>query len=257
LLYLITAHAILPPTFSSSPLSGQNASVILFDPLHHFSIPRLAAVMLNTILTSMRLNDKSISEPAIKSLIKSSLMHVHIFRPQSWTSLLSTLRSLPDYLFDASRHKSIYRRVHSIVLDDIDAFIWSIRNTPNTATSSNHMANASALLTSVLKRLISTLFCSVILTTHSSMPNQFRPSLPTSWPQDMQTTRLAVRKVEVLKFAPMVSVEGAEAERKQRWEVVQRGRFECWKVGMGVRDGERFVFRVGEKGVEIERGEGK
>lgn len=54
----------------------------------------------------------------------------------------------------------------------------------------------------------------------------------------------------MVKFAPAISVEEAEAERAQRWEVVKKGRFECWKVG---RDAEGFVFRVGERGVEVER----
>ena len=73
----------------------------------------------------------------------------------------------------------------------------------------------------------------------------------------MSVTRLAVRRVEVLKFAPEMSVEQAEAERGQRWDVVQRARFECWKVGAGAWEGrgEGIVFRVGTCGVEVE-GEG-
>lgn len=68
-------------------------------------------------------------------------------------------------------------------------------------------------------------------------------------------TRLAVRKLQVLKFAPEMSVSQAEAEKEQRWEVASRGRFECWKVGAGARDGEGegFVFRVGTYGVDVER----
>jgi hypothetical protein len=38
----------------------------------------------------------------------------------------------------------------------------------------------------------------------------------------MTVTRLAVRRVEVLKFAPALSVEEAEVEKNQRWDVVQR-----------------------------------
>jgi hypothetical protein len=70
-------------------------------------------------------------------------------------------------------------------------------------------------------------------------------------------TRLAIRRVEVLKFAPAISIEEAEAERARRWDVVQKGRFECWKVGAGVRDSEGFVFRIGQAGVEIEEVQGK
>ena len=63
--------------------------------------------------------------------------------------------------------------------------------------------------------------------------------------------------MEVLKFAPEMSVEQAESEKGQRWEVVKRGRFECWKAGAAIvgrdRETEGFVFRVGDAGVEIER----
>lgn len=69
----------------------------------------------------------------------------------------------------------------------------------------------------------------------------------------------------MVKFAPGMSAEQAKAESGQRWEVVARGRFEAWRVGSaggagagagggaGNGDGEGFVFRVGAKGVEIER----
>lgn len=62
----------------------------------------------------------------------------------------------------------------------------------------------------------------------------------------------------MVKFAQEMSVEQAEAEKGQRGEVVRRGRFEVWKVstGPGQEAGERFVFRVSERGVEIEKGEG-
>jgi hypothetical protein len=66
---------------------------------------------------------------------------------------------------------------------------------------------------------------------------------------------LAVRRIEVLKFPPVMSMREAEGERQQRWDVVQRARFEAWRVGVGVRDGEGFVFRIGERGVEIEQDE--
>lgn len=61
----------------------------------------------------------------------------------------------------------------------------------------------------------------------------------------------------MLKFTPALSVEEAEIERAQRWDVVQKGRFEVWKVGVGVGagNGEGFVFRIGSEGVSIERNE--
>ncbi|KAF2628179.1 hypothetical protein BU25DRAFT_448143 [Macroventuria anomochaeta] len=266
LLYLIIAHAILPPTFNSiTDLHGHDAAIIIFDPLHHFSVPRLASVMLNLIVSKFGAPVDAL-DPSIKAdllnLTTRCLDHVHVFRLQSWDSLITTLHSVPDYLFDETRHKSTHRRIHSLVLEDIDAFTWSLRSAHSTSSSSsssnnniNPLSAASKALTTEIKNLATLLSCNIILTSPSILPTAFRPALPTSWPSGMHVTRLAVRRVEVLKFAPEMGVEQAEAERSQRWEVVRRGQFECWKVGTGVRDGEGegFVFKVGPHGVEVAR----
>jgi hypothetical protein len=259
LLYLIIAYAVLPSSLYSISVGGHDAATILLDPLHHFSASRLASVMFSLLSSKLRTRGRSIDETAkqtMKEVVQRSLIHVHIFRPQSWGALLSTLKSLPDYLFDATRHKSMHRRIHSTILEDVDAFVWSIRNNPSTTTSSNPLATASTQLTTQLSKLAVLLSCATITTSYSSSnsPTIFRPHLPTAWPQGTQITRLAVSRVEVLRFAPAVSIEEAEAERQQRWEVVNRGQFECWKVGPGVRDGEGFVFRVAQ-GVEVEGSE--
>jgi hypothetical protein len=261
LLYLIIAHAILPRSFSTTPIGGQEAAVVLFDPLHHFSIPRLAETMLSLMRSHLLATEKEIDDTLqadMKSVIKTALPHLHIFRPQSWSSLLSTLDSLPGYLLDpAPQHKSMHRRIHSLVLEDIDAFIWSIRNTSlSVSSNSNTLATASTQLTTSLIGLTKLFSCSTILTSQSTTPSSYRPMLPTSWPQGTPVTRLAVRRVDVLKFAPAISVEDAEKERLQRWDVVSRARFECWRMGVGARDGEGFVFRVG-KGIEMERDGGR
>lgn len=262
LLYLIIAHAILPATFEAiTDLNGHDAAVILFDPLHHFSVPRLASVMLH-LLTSklpapLSTLDSSV-EDNLRNLITRCLDHVHIFRPQSWDSMIATLLSLPDYLFDPIRHKSTFHRIEHLILEDIDAFAWSLRAAHSSAPSAgnvNPLSAASEALIAQIANLSTLLSCNVILTSPSILSTSFRPALPTSWPSGMIATRLAVRRVEVLKFAPEMSVEQAEAERRQRWEVVQRGRFECWKVGTGVgaRDGKGFVFRIGRESVGVER----
>jgi hypothetical protein len=261
LLYLLIARAILPSTFSSTPLGGQEATVIIVDPLGHFSVPRLAEVMLSLLKSFFLSTDQEIHqtlETDMKSIIKTALQHVHIFRHlQSWSSLLATLDSLPDYLFNQTTpHKSMHRRVHSLILEDTDTFAWSIRNTHNSVSrSSSTLATASTQLTTRLAKLSKLLSCATILTSQSTTPSMYRPALPTSWPQGTLVTRLAVRRVDVLKFALGTSVEEAEKEKLQRWEVASRGRFECWKVGMDVRDGEGFIFRVG-RGVEVERDSG-
>lgn len=254
LLHLIIAHAVLPSTCNLIPdLNGHDAAIILFDPLHHFSVARLASVIL-THLTSKLNTPLTTLSPSLQAdlinLTTRSLDHVHIFRPQSWPSLLSTLDALPTYLFDNTQHKSTHRRIHSLILEDTDTFIPSLRaahpHTPTTTT--NPLAASSKALTTHLSSLSTLLHCNTILTAPSIAAGTFRSALPTSWPAGSRVTRLAVRRVDVVKFAPEMGVEQAEGEAAQRWEVVRRARFECWRVG----EGEGFVFRVGEGGVEVE-----
>lgn len=259
LLYLLIAKAILPVAISPSiPVMGKEAAVILFDPVSHFSIPRLVSVMLSLLESKLSAANIEIDEPAqvqLKSMVKRSLVHLHIFRPKSWPSLLSTLCSMPDYLFDRTRHKSVYRRVHSLILEDMDTFVWSIRGSASAvlnAKSSDVVSTASTQLIAQIQSLSTLLSCATILTSCSALPSALRPALPLSWPQGSSVTRLALRRLEVIRFAPTISVDEAEAERQQRWEVVGRGRFECCKVGIGVKDDEGFMFRVGN-GVEIEK----
>jgi hypothetical protein len=202
----------------------------------------------------------------IKDTVKTALQHVHILRPTSWSSLLSTLSTLPEYLFDGSRHHSIERRIHSLVLEDVDAFSWDIRaSSPSSLVASNVNSTSSLTLASqdlvtVLLSLSTRFSASILLSSHSAAtsPSTFRTPLPlpTSWPPHVHVTRLAVRRVEVLPFAPGISVEEAQRQRDQRWDIVKRGRFECWKVGVngkGKKEGEGFVFSVGKE-VEVEKG---
>ncbi len=260
LLYLIIAHAILPASFSSiRDLGGQNSAVILFDPLHHFSVPRLASTILNLLVEKLQLQTPlSTLDPDLKaeilSLTTRCLDHVHIFRPSSWDSLLSTLSDLPTYLFTPTNHKSTHRRIHSLTLEDIDTFLWSLRHSHTTTTTNpNPLTPASHTLTTHLTHLTTLLSCTAILTSLSTTPTSFRPALPTSWPAGITVARLAVRRVDVLKFAPEMGVEQAEGERGQRWDVVRRGRFECWRIGRQGEEEGGFVFRVGEGGVVLER----
>ncbi|KAF1834766.1 hypothetical protein BDW02DRAFT_621012 [Decorospora gaudefroyi] len=241
LLQHIIAHALLP---------SQESAIILIDPLSHFSVPRLTSILLHHLKSTTTTTK---DWPEMKATVKTALSHVHIFRPQTWPSLLATLTSLPTYLFDAKKHASMNRRIHSICLEDIDTFIWSIRTNSSSSfhAVTNPLATASSQLTRHLTKLSSLLSCAILLTSRSSTPSTFRPLLPLSWPPGTPLTRLAVRRVDVGKFAPAISGEEAEVEREKRWSVVRRARFECWRVGAGRVDGLGFVFRVGD-GVEIE-----
>ncbi|KAF9691004.1 hypothetical protein EKO04_011037 [Ascochyta lentis] len=267
LLYLIIAHAILPATFDTIPdLNGHNAAIILFDPLHHFSVPRLASTMLHLLTSKLQTPAATLDESTKTSLINLtalSLDHVHIFHPQSWASLQTTLATLPEYLFNTTRHKSTNRRIHTLILEDTDAFTWPLRAMHSSSTTNPHPPPSQTLTTQLL-HLSTLLSCNILTTSPSLVPTAFRPALPSSWPSGVQLTRLAVRRIEVVKFAPEMSIEQAEAEKGARWDVVRRGRFECWRVGgagLGPRrhgnagEEQGFVFCVGREGVSVEREE--
>ncbi|KAF2845906.1 hypothetical protein T440DRAFT_472375 [Plenodomus tracheiphilus IPT5] len=259
LLYLIIAQAILPSFFSSSiRLGGQNSAVIMLEPLNHFSVSHLASVTLSLLKFRLSAAGVMIDERIkfeLKQTLERSLLHVHIFWPQSWPSLLLTLRSLPAYLLDHSRQGSMQRRIHSIILEDVDSYVWSIRNSASDtsmASNPNPLSAASNHLTAQLEKLATTFSCHTILTSHSALPSAFRPALPTSWPHRSSLTRLALRRLEVIKFTPAISVDDAEAERQQRWDVVSKRCFECWRVGTELKGAEGFVFTVGVGGgVEV------
>jgi len=257
LLYLIIAQAILPPTSFSPPvaLGGQHTAVVLFDPLNHFHVPRLASVAIHLLYTRLSAAgipiDRS-TESQLKQLLRESLCHLHIFRPPSWSTLLATLRSLPAYLLDPARHQTLHRCVHSIILEDTDAYVSSIRNAGSgVADNGNSLSAASTQLTTHVQKLATLLSCAVILTSYSVAPSLVRPTLPASWPQGSLVTRLALRRVEMARFAPTVGIEEAESERQQHWEMVRQRPYVCRKVDIGAKGGEGFSFRVGT-GVEIE-----
>ncbi|KAF2686105.1 hypothetical protein K458DRAFT_387118 [Lentithecium fluviatile CBS 122367] len=278
LLYHLTTHAILPSHLGTILISGLNSAVVILDPLSHFHIPRLAQIMLCHISRHLRTADRDISDEGVRievlECVKRSLQHVHIFRPTCWEGLLATLSSLPSYLFDGPRHRSMNRPIHALILEDMHIFTPHIRSlststtSPHTATPNpNPLTTPSIHLTTHLTHLSTHLSTNIILTSHSTSPGAFRPPLPTAWPPALQArvTRLTVRRVEVVKFAPGMCVEEAEGERRKRWDIVERGRFEVWRVRPGAgpggggkekgKEGEGFVFRVGG-GVEIEREEG-
>ncbi|KAF2713039.1 hypothetical protein K504DRAFT_461622 [Pleomassaria siparia CBS 279.74] len=264
LIYLISALAILPSTFSSVALGGCNAAVVILDPLAHFNVRRLAEVCVCLVLS--KIGDKGRLEIDLKEKIKETvrvaLVHVHIFRPTSWIDMVEVLKQMQEYIFDGARHQSMKRRIHSIVLEDVDAFYWDIRSTSVSTTDASTLpsplAAASTTLTKAVLSLSTSLSAAILLTSHSgtSNPKTFRAPIPlsTSWPAHVSIVRLAIRRVDVLRYAPGISVEEADGERGQRWEVVKRGRFECWKVvGAGGKenDGGGFVFTV-KDGVDVE-----
>jgi hypothetical protein len=162
LLYHIAAMGVLPRA-----VGGQEAAVVVLDADGRFDVSRLAQIMRShiqdsTLLRSARDDpttsvtaataatsgsaswDPGTSETrqcdAADALIRASLVHVHVFRPQSAASLLATVESIPAYLLAQPsgkttrpamplppQHYSANRRLHAILLDSASAFYWQDR----------------------------------------------------------------------------------------------------------------------------------
>ncbi|KAL2420025.1 hypothetical protein ABEF95_000676 [Exophiala dermatitidis] len=89
--------------------------------------PNNVNINITTNTTSNRANESE-SESDTNSIALEALQHIHVFRPQSSTQVMTILQSLPEFLFDRSRiQSSVYRQLGLLVLDSAAAFYWQDR----------------------------------------------------------------------------------------------------------------------------------
>jgi hypothetical protein len=279
LLYYIIALSILPESFQGIPLGGSNAAVVVLDTDMRFDVHRLAKVtgaIVNRKANQVKQVPVADTEKAMEDvimqdgdyghLIRDILQHVHIFRPQSSSALLSTVQSLSAYLLDLQQHVSATRMLHSIILDSASAFFWQDRLRENIARTEDigrsapeieqdrkegrtfHIQNIYQDIVNELKRLQTCFDCSVVFTTWgissaskstsardrhgvSSViytgPPSFRPHLPFPW-GTFPTLRLVVQRDAVRPFGLGTTIVEAETDAPIRQEVVCQGRFSAW-----------------------------
>lgn len=214
LAYYLIAMSVLPATFNGAKLDGQNGAVVLVDNDGRLDARRLSVVMRGIIQRGLRGSAANTTLSAeeyhaedtqsrdldtdIQSLINNSLQHIHVFRPQTSSSLLSTLRSLDTYLL--SRHlqptsstaatttTTGSRPLHAIFLDSASAFYWTdrlrdeIRQTQEIGLSgteiqqrrdshaSFHMSILYADIAAELRRLRIIFDCAIVYTTWGITP---------------------------------------------------------------------------------------
>ncbi|KAL1997692.1 hypothetical protein VTN02DRAFT_1048 [Thermoascus thermophilus] len=104
LLYYLTAVAVLPARFG-----GREAAVVFLDTDGRFDAARLRDVAASILRQRLDDDDSTavdIPPDVLQAEIRTALDHVHLFRPQSSSSLLATLRSLDAYLLDLAAHRS-------------------------------------------------------------------------------------------------------------------------------------------------------
>ena len=289
---------MLPKKIGKFRLNASGSAVVVLDTDGRFYVPRLAEIMRHVILhrreeapSPIRGESNSgaaqvISEPDVKTLLRESLQHVHIFHPQSFEDLVATLQSLPAYLFDSNVHKSGNRALHSIILDSASAFFWQVsaaedearlESTPNIGSKITTASDAYVELVQTLRGLQSTFSCAVVATSWSfsnmqlatpSKSPSLRPYPPAAW-LNFPTLRLAVARDAVPPFAPGMSLADALRDVDARQKEVELGKFSAWVVSFNAngweervqeelrrRKGvESFPFRITNEGVEVNKDE--
>lgn len=125
--------SVLPPTFKGHKLDGRGGAVVLLDTDGRFDVQRLYYIIDGVVRhavhgsSSSNTSDSNENDALISTLICDTLQHIHIFRPQTSTSLLSTLKSLDTYLLHNPSKTSSSWHLHGIFLDSASAFYWTDR----------------------------------------------------------------------------------------------------------------------------------
>ena len=217
--------------------------------------------------------------------VKEALEHVHVFRPQSSTKLLSTLEHLSDYLLDESKLSSSYRPLGMIVVDSTTAFYWQDRFDAEIARlelgqqpSGPEAPSTTKQIIDALKTLQAKFDCAILFTRSSTLSLKSRKAITTPHPEEptainpwtaFATLSLNMSRAPVPQFAPTMSIEECLRDKENRRRAVIRGRFvasldrttsELW--GSGMREAVdklprrgNMEFRVTEHGVEIDSAE--
>lgn len=246
-LYLVISLSLLPAKHKDVPINGKGNAVVLLDLSGRVSVLRLYDVMHNHVSSTCSAPSTALPEQEITSLISDSLTHLHIFRPQSSSSLLATLASLQSFLLSQpSTHFSANRPLGLLAINDLSAFLWQDRLEADEKTGlrlSNHAEKANnTLFLQRYRSLISSLrhiqhvfsSCTIVATNWGLAPITskaghlpLRPHLPSVW-NHFCTVKIVVERDRVSKFGPGLSAEEAKREGVQRWQAVKKSGFSGW-----------------------------
>lgn len=253
LLCHLISLALLPQAHHGLFIGGQSSAVILLDLSGRFPVLRLRDIMaayiqdciLNSHTASSSLSSSLSSSPPpshleVLSLVRKSLLHLHVFTPLSSSSVLDTLASLSSYLLtEPFRHFSARRRISHLVLNDLSAFLWQDRLdemeasfSPNEPLPSNQKTKTPPVLQYYRNlvsslRSIQSLFSCQITATSSSLATPIsinvnngnhlalRPHLPAVW-TNFRTAQLILERPATPKFRFGISAREAESERAEK-----------------------------------------
>ncbi|KAJ5818063.1 hypothetical protein N7474_003654 [Penicillium riverlandense] len=277
LLYYLTALAILPSTYGDLPIGGRHEAVVFIDTDGRFDADRLRTVAREIVRQRVPSDvDNKPSTEDLETLLVSSIQHVHVFRPQSSSTLLATICALDTYLFDLSQHRSASRPLQMIAIDSVTAFFWQDRlreEASRTETigrpqkeidglrESKQLFSLSDLyadLVKELKQLQRRFGCAVVYTAtipggrpantndasgpfeqYMARPS-LRPALPAPW-GTFPALRLIVHRSQVRPFPPGINTQDAEREAPLRQSVVDQGKFSACVNAWGSEEWPRRV----------------
>lgn len=212
-------------------------------------------------MTQLRLSLPPNSPP---SSITTALSHLHIFRPQSLSSLIATLETLPTYFLSAS-HPSLHRPLAFIALDSLTAFHWQSKaadedrafanqHPPSSPTTGSPSTKPDKDLPKTLLRAASLLSASVVFTSHSLANYNQNTNTNTKTPRP--TVRLSLHRRPVRSFPPTISISEARREASDRQRAVDAAGWEVSVLEPGAEQralrSMGFGFKITNEGVEVE-----
>ena len=283
LLYLITAISLIPKTYKGIILGGREGAVIWIDTEGQLSTNRLHTI-LHQEITRRSHSSASLRTTEIEGLSTFTLQNLHVFRPQSSLSLAATIKSLPAYLLNHSRHQSSARPLHIIIISNIGIFLAQDRvdanneplkvtaqHQPGTLGISNIFNSTYVDLILALQEVQRFFDCVIIAGSWSYTPVQFttdgpvlRSHLPSAW-NNFCRLRLVSERLTVSRFGPALSAGEAMQEVEKKQDKAEKGRFLCWVNCLGSEDWDDsihtslkqlggnggFSFQVTQDGVQI------
>ena len=269
LLYYIAAATVLPEAYEGIKLGGKQGAVVWLDTGSRFDICRLLSVLRSI---AMRQGSAPFSPAQLEAITSESLENIHIFNPQSSAALLSTSKTIQNYLFSFNRHYSSGRPLSTLIINNISAFLHQDRldtdsyynvdaistNTPATQIGYNSFVQRYRDLVNVLREIQATFSCTVIagnVALSALQPGMIgptvRPHLPPAW-TSFCTLKLLVARGKTPKFGPGISAEEAAGEADARRNAVRKSGFRVWvdswegkNWGSDVREALETLCRCG------------
>jgi hypothetical protein len=282
LCYLLTTLAVLP-----QDCNGKRHGVVWFDTDGRFSSTRLQSVLSNHLAIKF----PKLSSGERVAICYEAFRHVHLFRPQSSSQLVSTLTSLPSYLLGpngSTNHFSTSRSIGLIVLDSAIAFYWQDRfeaeiarfeamgTDENLAARSTARSSRTLEVISELKKLQKLFDCTIVFTstpliklstmttsTATALTTNDGPLLAQEAPRispwtAFATLNLLVAEDQVRQFAAQMSIEECQRDQATRLAAIAEGRsvvYIDWSTrdtwASGVRNAVKSLDRQGSIAMRI------